>query len=616
MFGNFIKKMRAHKIITGIVVIVIVVGGYYWYSVASVAPTVTKYVVEDATDGAIVSSVSATGQVQAGTTIDVTPKVSETVTSIPVTVGQHVNAGQLLVQLDPTNERQALNQAQLALEQAQLSAQETDQVATTTLLQQQDAVTTGEQSVANASTTLVQDYQSGFNNLGPTFVSLQTVMVGLQDFVQGNDLSKTQEDPDAFVSLMPDYLQPGVVPYETTLQGDYTAATAAYQKNLADYNAASASSSEASMDALFSETLNTAQTINTAVTAGKNFLTYVVNTYPSSGSSTKPLPPITNTLQTNFSTYTTTMTSQVSGVQSTITGIASDKNNIVNTQNSLQQASETLAETLAGPTATTLLSQQISVQSAQNNLTTAQQNLAYTSVTAPISGVVSAIAATVGEAPGSNAVTIVGDGQVAEVTLNEINAAKVSLGNPATLIFDALPNLSLAGTVVQISPVGTVSQGVVSYNVQIGFSQPADTSSTNQVKSGMSVTANIVTQVDQNVIAVPNAAVITSGSISYILEPSTPISAADLASSANGGIILLATKQVPVIVGLANDTMTEIDSGVAVGDQIIVQTIKSANATKTTASAGGTSALQLLGGGAGARTGGGGAGFTRPAAVP
>ena len=41
--------------------------------------------------------------------------------------------------------------------------------------------------------------------------------------------------------------------------------------------------------------------------------------------------------------------------------------------------------------------------------------------------------------------------------------------------------------------------------------------------------------------------------------------------------------------------MTEIDSGVNVGDQIVVQTIKSTTATKTTTT-GSTSALQLLGG--------------------
>jgi multidrug efflux pump subunit AcrA (membrane-fusion protein) len=536
----------------------------------------------------------------------VTPKVSETVTSIPVAVGEHISAGQVLVQLDPTNEQRALQQAQLALEQAQLSAQETDQVATTTLLQQQDAVTTGEQSAVNASATLMNDYQNGFNNLGSTFVNLQTVMIGLQDFVGGSDISKLQNDPDAFVSLMPDYLQAGIVPYENTLQEEYAAASAAYDKNLTDYHALTSSSTQASMDALFTETNNTAQTINDAVKAGKDFLDYIVNNYPSSGSTIKPLPAIVTTLQTDFDTYTATMGSAVSGVQGTVTGIAADKNSVINTQNSLRQASETLAETLAGPTQTTLLSQQISIQTAQENLTTAQENLSYTSVTSPIAGTVSAISAIVGETPGSNAVTIVGDGEVAQVTLNEIDAAKVSLGDKATLTFEAINGLSLAGTVVEIDPVGTVSQGVVSYNVQIGFSQPADTSSSMQVKPGMSVTANIVTRVDQNVIAVPNAAIVTSGNSSYILEPAAPVSAADLALSANGGIVLPATKQVPVVVGLANTTETEIDSGVNVGDQIIVQTIKSNTTPRSTASTGG-SALQLLGGGARTFSGGGAA---------
>ena len=624
MFSGIMQKLgvvvhyaRVHKIISGIVLIVIIGGGYYWYTVANTAPTVTKYVVENATTGTIVSSVSGTGQVQAGTTINVSSKVSEEVTSIPVKVGDHVKAGQLLVQLDPTNERRALQQAQLSLEQAQLSAQEADQVATTTLLQQQNAVTTGNQSLANASTTLVQDYASGFNDLGPTFVNLQTVMTGLQDFMKGRDVSQNQSDPDAFVALMPSYLQPGVIPYETALTTQYNTALAAYQQNVSDYHAASAGSSEQTLDALFTETYNTAQAINATVKAGKDFFGYIVNNYPVGANGTQALPAVTNTLQTNFSTYTTTMNSAVSGVQGTITGIASDRNNIINTQNSLEQASETLAETLAGPTPTTLLSQQISLQTAQTNLTTAQENLDYTSVTAPIAGTVSVITATVGSTAGSNAVTIVGDGEVAQVTLNEIDAAKVIVGDKATLSFDAIDGLSLAGTVVEIDPVGTVSQGVVSYNVQVGFSQPADTTSTLQVKPGMSVTANIVTQVAQDVIAVPNAAIVTVGGSSHILEPSTPLSAADLASSATGGIVLSATKQVPVVTGLTNDTMTEVTSGISVGDQIVVQTIKASGTTKTTASTGNGSALQLLGGaGGGATRAVGGGGFTRTTAIP
>jgi multidrug efflux pump subunit AcrA (membrane-fusion protein) len=612
------QYVRTHKIISGLIVVVLLGGGYYWYSVANTAPTVTKYVVENATEGSVVASVSGTGQVQAGTTIGVTAKVSEEVTSIPVTVGDHVAAGQLLLRLDPTNEQRAVASAQLSLQSAQLAVEQLSQVTTSTLLSDQNAVRQDQAGLVTASTTLVQDYSTGFNGLGGVFVNLQTVMAGLQDFVTGNDINKTQNDPDAYVGLMPDYLQTGVTPYKNQIQGAYTAAAAAYQQNLTDYHAASLTSSQQSLDALFTETENTANTVGAAVKASKDFLTYVVNSYPAS-SSTKPLPSITTTLQNNFNTYTDTISSAASTVQGTITGITGDRNSITNAQSSFVQAQENLSELTSGPTDTQSLSAQINLQSAQNSLTTAQQNLGYTSVRAPIGGVVSAISAIVGETPGSSAVTIVGDGEVAQVTLNEIDAAKVSTGDPATLTFDAISGLSLAGTVVEVDPVGTVSQGVVSYGVQIGFSQPADTSSSLLVKPGMSVTANIVTQADQNVIAVPNAAVVTSGGSSYILEPATPVSAAELASSASGGILIPTTKDVPVVTGLTNDTMTEIASGVKAGDQIIIQTIKSTAATKTaTASTGGTSALQLLGGtgGGAARTGGGGGGFTRGAAVP
>jgi multidrug efflux pump subunit AcrA (membrane-fusion protein) len=608
IFTNSKQYVRTHKIISGIVVVALLGGGYYWYAAANTAPAVTKYVVENATLGSVVASVSGTGQVQAGTTIGVTE-----VTSIPVKVGQRVAAGQVLLQLDPTNEQRAVNSAQLSLQSAQLAMDQLTQVTTSTLLSDQNAVRQDETSLTTASTTLVQDYATGFNNLGGVFVNLQTVMSGVQDFVTGNDINKTQDDPDAYVGLMPDYLQAGVIPYKNQIQAAYTAAAAAYQQNLTDYHAASLTSSQQSLDALFAETENTANTVGAAVKASKDFLTYVVNSYPAS-SSTKPLPTITNTLQNNFDTYTNTIASVASTVQGTATGIIGDRNSITNAQSSLAQAQENLSELTSGPTDTQSLSAQINLQSAQNALTTAQQNLGYTSVRAPIGGVVSAIGAIVGETPGSSAVTIVGDGQVAQVTLNEIDAAKVSTGDPATLTFDAISGLSLAGTVVEVDPVGTVSQGVVSYGVQVGFSQPANTSSSLQVKPGMSVTANMVTQADQNVIAVPNAAIVTAGGSSYILEPSTPVSATELATSASGGIVIPATKNVPVTVGLTSDTMSEITSGVSAGDQIIIQTIKSTTAAKTTtASTGGTSALQLLGGtGGAARTGGtGGGGFTR-----
>ena len=124
------------------------------------------------------------------------------------------------------------------------------------------------------------------------------------------------------------------------------------------------------------------------------------------------------------------------------------------------------------------------------------------------------------------------------------------------------------------------------------------------MKPGMSVTANIVTAVRENVVTVPNAAVTTHGSVSYVTEPATPLPTSTLAASENGGVELPAVKQVPVTVGLSNDTLTEIVSGVKPGDEIITQTVNGSSAAALTTG----NATGRFGGGAGGalfRLGGG-----------
>ena len=603
-----LKKLRqrilAHKIISAIIAVIVIGGGYYWYSSSQGTVTVTKYVVEDATQGTVVSSVTGSGQVQAVTSIDIKPQVTENVTNIYVKIGDHVAAGQLLVQLDPTNEQKALQQAELSLQSAQLSLaklQEPPQQAT--LTQDENAVTQDQEQLINASTTLAKDYQSGFDSVSGAFVDFQTVMGQLQTFVLGTAVNKTQDNPDAYVSVMPTYLQASTTPYTSGVVSAYQAANAAYQTNLADYGASSRYADPSSLDGLFSETYNTAKLIGESVKAVKSLLDFVTTNYPTNVG-LAPLPSITTTYQANFGTYVGTTGSDVSNLSNTVNTIANDKTTLNNATLSLTQAQQSLAQLQAGTDPLDIQSQQLSIQGQQLSLQTAQQNLAYTSLRAPIAGIVSAVPSIVGAPVPSPAVSMITQGELAEVTLNEVDAAKVNLGDKATLSFDALPNLSLAGQVTEIDAVGTVSQGVVNYNVQVAFQEASGTA---QVRPGMSVTADIVTQVDQNVIAVPNAAVTTQGTASYVLEPASPVATSVIATSAAQGIMLSATKRVPVVTGLSNDTLTEITSGINVGDQIITQTITtSASAASTRSTTGGTSVFSILGGGGGARIGGGG----------
>ena len=70
--------------------------------------------------------------------------------------------------------------------------------------------------------------------------------------------------------------------------------------------------------------------------------------------------------------------------------------------------------------------------------------------------------------------------------MNEVDAAKISVGNKTTLTFDATEDLTLTGKVAQIDTIGTVEQGVVSYKVKIAFDTQDE-----RIKPGMTANASI-----------------------------------------------------------------------------------------------------------------------------
>jgi macrolide-specific efflux system membrane fusion protein len=157
-----------------------------------------------------------------------------------------------------------------------------------------------------------------------------------------------------------------------------------------------------------------------------------------------------------------------------------------------------------------------------------------------------------------------------------------------------------------MDPVGAVSQGVVSYDVKISFD-----AQNAQVKSGMTVNANIQTGVHQNVLTVPSGAIKTAGTQSYVLAFVPPIatstSAASSAQTAQGITTDQVPQQIAVQVGLSDDTNTEITSGLTDGQQIVVRTTTGAP-TAATASRPGAGAAA---GGAARGFGGGGGGAIR-----
>ncbi|MFA6918950.1 MAG: HlyD family efflux transporter periplasmic adaptor subunit, partial [Patescibacteria group bacterium] len=220
----------------------------------------------------------------------------------------------------------------------------------------------------------------------------------------------------------------------------------------------------------------------------------------------------------------------------------------------------------------------------------ASSKLSDYTIKAPFDGIVTNVVSISGYDASANTVlaTVITPQQIAEISLNEVDAANVKIGQKATLTFDAVSDLTITGSVAQIDTIGTVSQGVVSYGAKIAMDTQDD-----KIKPGMSVSANIIINAKADVLLVPNSAVKASGSSSYVevisgVTSSTPTAEDGSVASPSG------TNKVTVEIGLSNDTYTEITSGLKEGDLVVEKSVISTGDTTKTQT---NSLMQLFGGG-------------------
>lgn len=242
--------------------------------------------------------------------------------------------------------------------------------------------------------------------------------------------------------------------------------------------------------------------------------------------------------------------------------------------------------------------QQNVIQQSQISLQSAKLSylLASPTVYAPISGTVSAISLTPGmilnptstaanSTNSSNKIAIVKTNTTPAITVNltEIDVPKIKVGDQATITLDAFPDKTFTGKVIAIDTAGTVSSNVVNYPTTIQLD-----SDVAEILSNMSATANIISDVKNDVILVPNAAVQTSNGQSTVrvLKNGQPAS-------------------VNVEVGESNDSQTEIVSGINEGDTVVTGT--SSSSTSRSSSTSGS----VFGGGNRGFGGGAGGGAVR-----
>jgi HlyD family secretion protein len=539
--STFIQKTRtlilAHKVWSALIIIALIAGGYALFHKKT--PTETRYVTTQATTGTVVVSVTGSGQVAASNQIDLKPKVSGNVTYVGVNAGDLVKQGKLLFSIDSTDAQKAVRDAQSNLTSAKLALEKLQEPPTDlSIIQTKDAIAQATADKANQASTVSSAY-TALLNLTPEAVP------------NGTDTTVNYTAP--------------------TISGNYTLNKEG-EIDLTVYNTGS-DSGYFNMSGLVSGVGNFSSVIPQPIGNSGLFIKF-------STGSQAIMNWVISIPNKNANGYLSTYNSYQSALQNSQKAITDD-------EQSITENTEKLAELQAGTDPLQIQTQQLAITQAQNALTDAQQTLSDYSIYAPFDGVMASVDAQVGQ-PGDTGTalgTIITNQDLAEVTLNEVDVSKIKVGDKATLTFDAIPNLSIAGQVASIDAVGTVTQGVVDYTIKIAFA-----TDNNQIKPGMSVSAAIVTDLAQDVLTVPNSAVKTINGASYVSVFNPPLAGSD---TSTGAVSAVAPQQVPVQVGLSNDTLTQITSGLKEGDQVVSRTITTAVTTNTT-----SSAPSLLGGGA------------------
>jgi HlyD family secretion protein len=195
------------------------------------------------------------------------------------------------------------------------------------------------------------------------------------------------------------------------------------------------------------------------------------------------------------------------------------------------------------------------VKQAELNLEAAKQRLKDAVLTSPIAGTISELNVKAGEQVGTGALrpaAVVADLSSfhIDVGIDENSIGALQEEQPVVITIDALPDQTLTGRVDYIAPTATDTGGVVTYKVIIGLDK------TDQpVRGGMSANADVITEVRDKVLIVPNWTIRidrqTGKAYVYVQRGDK-------------------VEEIEIVTGLRNANESEVVSGLNEGDVLVV----------------------------------------------
>lgn len=518
MIQKIKKYILTHKIISVIAIVIIIVGAYLLFKKNTSGEN--RYITEVVKLGNISMTVSGTGQVEASNTIDLKSKTTGDITFVGVKVGDTVRKGKLIASVDSRDAKMALENAQISL------AKLTKEPDSLTLLQKENGVS--------------ESYDNGWNTVS-SFVTDMTLIISDLENIYSNDgylgykntfgLSSTGK---ARVKLA---------------ENSYYDAEKSLEEISKSYKTLSRSSLQEEILDLITKSYSSSKIIANAIKNTETAFNYVVDDLEYEDNS------------------------NTSSAREEITSWMSDSNNYVNSLlssiNNIKENTVSLQETISGSDDLDIRSAQLTLQSKQN---------AYNDcfVYAPFDGIIATLSAKVGESSGSSIGSLITQQKMVTIPFNEVDVTSIKLGQDAVITFDAIDDLSIIGVVAEIDTLGTVSSGVVTYNVKVAFD-----SKDERIKPGMSSNVEITTQEKKDVLTVTSSAIKNKNKKTYVEMFEIPLPDSKNPMGLTSSVLPIRKE---ITIGLSDDSKTEIISGLSEGDQIVLKTNVSSIKTTSTES--------------------------------
>jgi len=202
------------------------------------------------------------------------------------------------------------------------------------------------------------------------------------------------------------------------------------------------------------------------------------------------------------------------------------------------------------------------VMQSQASLKQLEEQLSYTTITAPMDGVILSRDVEIGDAVssilvlGSTATLVMTEGDIGQVyvqgKVDEADIAHVYLGQPARIKVESFRDRVFNGKVTKIAPLGVEKDNVTTFEVRVSIDN-----SRGELKANMTANAEILLDEHKGVLIVPE------NSVSYDNQKNASVQIPDPKQKEG-------TRKISVKTGLSNGSVTEILSGLKEGDKVIL----------------------------------------------